>query len=52
MKMGTYTGRKIDLATMTKDDIDLTDITISLSRLACEQAFNFLRYDCSTSWIF
>ena len=32
MKMGTYTGRKIDLATMTKDDIDLTDITISLSR--------------------
>ena len=32
MKMGTYTGRQIDLRNMSKDDIDLTDITISLSR--------------------
>ena len=32
MKLGTYTGRKIDLVNFSKDDIDLTDITISLSR--------------------
>jgi hypothetical protein len=30
--LGTYTGRMIDLRNFSKSDIDLTDITISLSR--------------------
>ena len=32
MKTGTYTGRYVDLKNFKKEDIDLTDITISLSR--------------------